>query len=104
MEEPRTLAHTETGTPAEKLSLGRLLMLMRPLWAFAVYAPIAMGLKLAGVSHHGLWLEVAFGVAALALIAHALTERQVLDGREDIAGFRKVLAAHAISWLSLIHI
>ncbi|MBW8851669.1 MAG: MFS transporter [Xanthomonadales bacterium] len=101
VEEPRTLAHTETGAAAEKLSIGRLLMLMRPLWAFAVYAPIAMGLKLAGVSHHGMWLEVVFGVAALALIAHALTERQVLDGREDIAGFRKVLAAHAISWFGM---
>ena len=101
VEEPRTLAHTETGAPAEKLSVGRLLMLMRPLWAFAVYAPIAMGLKLAGVTRHGMWLEVVSGVAALALIAHALTERQVLDGREDIAGFRKVLAAHAISWFGM---
>jgi len=101
VEEPRTLAHTETGAPAETLSVGRLLMLMRPLWAFAVYAPIAMGLKLAGVTRHGMWLEVVFGAAALALIAHALTERQVLDGREDIAGFRKVLAAHAISWFGM---
>jgi len=101
VEEPRTLPHTETGTPAEKLGLGRLLMLMRPLWAFAVYAPIAMGLKLAGVSHHGLWLEGVFGVLALLLITHALTERQALDGREDVAGFRKVLAAHAISWFGM---
>lgn len=101
VEEPRTLAHTETGTPAEKLSLGRLLMLMRPLWAFAVYAPIAMGLKLADVVHHGLWLEITFGLLALLLIAHALTERQTLDGREDVAGFRKVLAAHAISWFGM---
>ena len=101
VQEPRTLAHTETGTPAEKLSFGRLLMLLRPLWAFAVYAPIAMGLKLVGVTSHGMWLEVVFGIATLALIAHALAEKQVLDGREDIAGFRKVLAAHAISWFGM---
>lgn len=101
VEEPRVLAHTETGTPAETLGAGALLMLMRPLWAFAVYALIAMGLKLAGVNTHSLWLEVVFGALALGLIAHTLTERQTLDGREDIAGFRKVLAAHAISWFGM---
>jgi hypothetical protein len=101
VEEPRVLAHTETGTPTEKLGTGALLLLMRPLWAFAVYALIAMGLKLAGYDTHSLWLEVTVGVLALVLIAHALTERQALDGGEDIAGFRKVLAAHAISWFGM---
>ncbi len=99
--EPRQLTHTETGTPTEKLGLRALLMLMRPLWAFAVYALIAMGLKLGGHDTHSLWLEVGFGVLALVLIAHALTERQSLDSGEDIAGFRKVLAAHAISWFGM---
>lgn len=101
VEEPRQLAHTETGALTEKLGPGALLMLMRPLWAFAVYALIAMGMKLAGAKAHGLWLEAVFGVLALALILHALTEKQTLDGREDIAGFRKVLAAHAISWFGM---
>lgn len=101
VKEPRTLPHTETGASTEKLGVGTLLLLMRPLWAFAVYAVIAMGLKLAGIKEHSLWLEAGFGVLALALIAHALTERQILDGREDIAGFRKVLAAHAISWFGM---
>lgn len=101
VEEPRVLAHAETGTPTEKMRIGVLLMLMRPLWAFAVYAMIAMGLKIAGVKTHSLWLEVVFGVLALALIVHALTERQTPDGREDIGGFRKVLAAHAISWFGM---
>jgi maltose/moltooligosaccharide transporter len=101
VEEPRQLAHTETGAATEKLGTGALLMLMRPLWAFAVYALIAMGLKLAGVKTHSLWLEAVFGLLALALILHALTEKQTLDGREDIAGFRKVLAAHAISWFGM---
>ena len=101
VEEPRMLAHTETGASTEKLSVAALLLLMRPLWAFAVYALIAMGLKLAGYDTHSLWLEVGFGVLALVLIAHALTERQTLGGGEDIAGFRKVLAAHAISWFGM---
>jgi maltose/moltooligosaccharide transporter len=101
VEEPRVLAHTETAASSQKLGLGALLMLMRPLWAFAIYALIAMGLKMAGYHTHSLWLEVVFGALALALIAHALTERQTLDGHEDLAGFRKVLAAHAISWFGM---
>lgn len=101
VEEPRVLAHTETAASSQKLGIGALLMLMRPLWAFAVYALIAMGLKMAGYHTHSLWLEVLFGALALALIAHALTERQTLDGHEDLAGFRKVLAAHAISWFGM---
>ncbi len=101
VEEPRVLAHTETGASAQKLGFGALLLLMRPLWAFAVYAMIAMGLKMAGYHTHSLWLEVVFGAPALVLIAHALTERQTLDGHEDLAGFRKVLAAHAISWFGM---
>lgn len=101
VEEPRVLAHTETGVKTERLGAGALLLLMRPLWAFAVYALIAMGLKMAGYHTHSLWLEVVFGVLALVLIAHALTERQTLDGHEDLAGFRKVLAAHSISWFGM---
>ncbi len=101
VEEPRVLAHTETAASSQKLGVGALLMLMRPLWAFAVYALIAMGLKMAGYHTHSLWLEVLFGALALVLIAHALTERQTLDGHEDLAGFRKVLAAHAISWFGM---
>jgi maltose/moltooligosaccharide transporter len=101
VEEPRVLAHTETAASSQKLGIGALLMLMRPLWAFAVYALIAMGLKMAGYHTHSLWLEVVFGALALVLIAHALTERQTLDGHEDLAGFRKVLAAHAISWFGM---
>lgn len=101
VQEPRTLAHTEGAANTGRLGVGALLLLMRPLWAFAVYAVIAMGLKLADVKDHSLWLEVVFGALALALIAHALTERQALDGGEDLAGFRKVLAAHAISWFGM---
>lgn len=101
VQEPRTLAPSTAAGPAARLGVGAVLMLMRPLWAFAAYALIAMGLKLGGQDSHGPWLEIAFGALALALIAHALAERQTLDGGEDLAGFRKVLAAHAISWFGM---
>lgn len=98
--EPRTLAHTDGDKPAEKLGAGALLLLMRPLWAFAVYALIVMAMKGFKIERD-LWLEVVFGAVALALIGHALTERQDFDRGDDIAGFRKVLAAHAISWFGM---
>jgi maltose/moltooligosaccharide transporter len=102
VEEPRTLALANgSGVAAPKLSTGALFMLMRPLWAFALYAVIAMGLKLAGHDTHSMWLEVVFGALALVLIAHALSEKQTLENAEDIAGFRKVLAAHSISWFGM---
>ena len=97
--EPRTLAHTEAGNE-ERLGLGALLMLMRPLWPFAVYALIVMALKALG-AERDLRLEAAFGVIALGFVIHALSERQQLGGGEDIPGFRKVLAAHAISWFGM---
>jgi maltose/moltooligosaccharide transporter len=101
IEEPRYLAQTSQDAPAEKFSALQLLLLMRPLWAFAVYALVAMGLKLAGYKSHSLWIEVIFGALALLLIAHSLSEKQRLTERDDVAGFRKVLAAHAISWFGM---
>jgi maltose/moltooligosaccharide transporter len=99
--EPRQLAQSEPGAPTDKLDLVQLLMLMRPLWAFAVYALVVMGLKLAKVENHSLWLEVTFGLLTLGLIAYTLAEQQTLDGRDDVPGFRKVLAAHSISWFGM---
>jgi maltose/moltooligosaccharide transporter len=101
IEEPRYLAQADQNQATGKLGLAQLLVLMRPLWAFAVYALVAMALKLAGYKTHSLWIEVVFGVFALALIAHSLSEKQSLTGQDDAAGFRKVLAAHAISWFGM---
>jgi maltose/moltooligosaccharide transporter len=101
IEEPRHLAQADQDSPAEKFNALQLLLLMRPLWAFAIYALVAMGLKLAGYKSHSLWIEVVFGALALILIAHSLSEKQNLSERDDVAGFRKVLAAHAISWFGM---
>lgn len=99
IEEPRQLAHVETGSD-ERLGFAALLLLMRPLWPFAVYAVIVMALKAVG-AERDLWLEAAFGAVALGFVVHALLERQHHGAGEDIAGFRKVLAAHAISWFGM---
>lgn len=103
VEEPRTLTTAEPGKDGQRLGLLAVLRLMRPLWPFAAYAAVAMGLKLAGQAAHPLWLEAGFGLAALLFIAWALLERQPAPGTpgEDLPGFRKVLAAHSLSWIGM---
>lgn len=104
--EPRTLAGAETAeatTPAPKLGIGTVLMLMRPLWPFALYAIVAMGLKLTGHAEHSLWIEAGFAALAAGFIVHALLEPQPAphSAREDLPAFRKVLAAHSLSWIGV---
>jgi len=100
--EPRELHPAKEQAPPP-LGLGAVLLLMRPLWAFAAYAVVAMGLKLAGHGEHSLWIEAGFGVACLLLMTHALMERQPAPGTaaEDLPAFRKVLAAHSLSWIAM---
>lgn len=104
--EPRALAGAEAEAVearAPKLGLGAVLMLMRPLWPFALYAVVAMGLKLTGNADHPLWIEAGFAALAVAFLVHALLERQPAphSAREDLPAFRKVLAAHALSWIGV---
>ncbi|HAI58540.1 MAG TPA: MFS transporter [Xanthomonadaceae bacterium] len=102
--EPRTLAGTGGGdASAPKLGLMTVLLLMRPLWPFALYAVVAMGLKLSGHAQHSLWIEAGFAALAVAFIAHALLEPQPAahTAHEDLPAFRKVLSAHALSWIGV---
>lgn len=104
VEEPRQLRPAKEQASAEPpLKVGAVLRLMRPLWAFAAYAVVAMGLKLAGFATHPVWVEIFFGALCLLLIAQALSERQPPSGSaaEDLPGFRKVLAAHSLSWIGV---
>jgi Na+/melibiose symporter-like transporter len=104
VEEPRTLAG---GAPAAakppKVGLLALLDISRPLLAFLAFNLVMMALKLAGVQPPGHWLEIGFGLFAALLIVQALAA-PVPRGeflREDLAGFRKVLAAHSLSWIGV---
>ena len=104
--EPRALAGAEAEAAearAPKLSLGTVLLLMRPLWPFALYAMVAMGLKLSGNANHPMWIEAGFAALAIGFLVHALIERQPAPNtaREDLPAFRKVLAAHALSWIGV---
>jgi len=104
--EPRTLAGGQDEPVASSppaLGWVTVLLLMRPLWPFALYAIVAMGLKLAGHAQHSLWIEAGFALLAAMFIVHALLEAQPAPhtAREDLPAFRKVLAAHALSWIGV---
>ena len=106
IEEPRALSGAEADEAmarAPKLGVGTVLLLMRPLWPFAIYALVAMGLKLAGHAEHSLWIEAGFAALAVGFLVHALMEPQPAPhtAREDLPAFRKVLSAHALSWLGV---
>ncbi|GAB3729795.1 MFS transporter [Silanimonas algicola] len=104
--EPRALAGAEAAAAearAPKLGFGAVLLLMRPLWPFAIYAVVAMGLKLTGNANHPMWIEAGFAALAIGFLVHALMEKQPAPNtaREDLPAFRKVLAAHALSWIGV---
>ncbi|MFN7550277.1 MAG: MFS transporter [Pseudomonadota bacterium] len=104
VEEPRMLAAggAEPG-PAPKVGLLQLLDISRPLLAFLAYNLMMMGLKLGGIQPPGHWLEIGFGLFATLLIVQALAAPAPRGEflREDLAGFRKVLAAHSLSWIGV---
>jgi Na+/melibiose symporter-like transporter len=105
VEEPRVLA--TGGAPAvekpPKIGLLQLLGIARPLLAFLAYNLVMMALKLAGVQPPGHWLELGFGLFAALLIVQALAAPSPRGEflREDLAGFRRVLAAHSLSWIGV---
>lgn len=106
VEEPRALAASAAGPATEKpprVGLLQLLDISRPLLAFLAYNLAMMGLKLAGVQPPGHWLELGFGLFAALLIVQALAAPAPRGEflREDLAGFRKVLAAHSLSWIGV---
>ncbi len=103
IEEPRTLpgaGATRGGAGPGPAALLRILM---PPWGILAYDVVAMALKVAGRRAPGLWLEGACALATLLLTARTLAarDRGVEFVKEDLVEFRKVLAAHAFSWIGV---
>ena len=72
--EPRELPRIES-SGGERTSVGSVLRLIEPLWAFLLYDIVAMSLRLAGITPTGYGLEIAFGTLAAVLIWRALRVR-----------------------------
>lgn len=74
-----------------------------PLWALLGYDLIAMTGRLAGLSFPGHFLEVVCIGLTIILVVIAMTARDRGEQfvREDLVEFRKILAAHAFSWIGV---
>jgi len=81
-------------------SLGGVLMAIRPLWGFLAYDVYAMGRRMAGAEPESYYAEIACAVVTLLLVVQALMEKNRAGG-DGLAGFRKVLAAHSLSWIGI---
>lgn len=106
IEEPRTLGG---GRGIEALGTGDgrprrgIVMVLLPLWAFLAYDVYGMARRLSGADVGG-WIGVLACLAAtLVVLVPTLTARDRGEAfvREDLVEFRKVLAAHAFSWIGV---
>ena len=99
--EPRELPRIES-SGSQRTSVGSVLRLIEPLWAFLLYDIVAMSLRLAGITPTGYGLEIAFGTLAAVLIWRALRVRPLgVRVTDDYADYRKVLAANSLSWIGM---
>ena len=99
--EPRELPRIDS-SGNQRTSVGSVLRLIEPLWAFLLYDIVAMSLRLPGITPTGYGLEIAFGTLAIVLIWRTLLIRpQGVRVADDYADYRKVLAANSLSWIGM---
>jgi len=80
-----------------------MLQAIRPLWGFLLYAVYGMTLRLAHIETGHYWFEIFCLVLTFALMAESLfrSERGLSRERAGALGFKKVLAAHAFTWVGV---
>ena len=103
IEEPRVLPGGGAAARAHGHTFARLLLILMPLWGYLAYDLAATACKLAGSA-----LPARLGGGAFALLTLAVTvltlaarDRGAEFVKEDLVEFRKVLAAHALSWIGV---
>jgi MFS family permease len=81
----------------------RIAIVLLPLWGILVYDAYALVAKLSGAGGGSPWPEIVCGVATLVLFGITLTarDRGIEFVKEDLVEFRKVLAAHSLSWIGV---
>jgi len=104
IEEPRALLDDDATPAPEKKSLLELALAIQPLWGFLLYDAYAMSLRLAGKEASHYYAEIFCALLTAALIALTLLRRpgRVEDrSARRLVEFRKVLAAHSLSWIGV---
>lgn len=111
--EPRqlhTLAENEdNNSNGERVSLSdfsfaELVLTIRPLWGFFLYAVYGMTLRLANIQVDGHWVELFCLLLTLGLLLEALLkkeEKATSLAEKSRIGFQKVLAANSFNWIGV---
>lgn len=102
IEEPRELPGAVVN---ERIKYGakEVLMAIMPLWGFLLYAIYGMTMRLAHVTVFSPGAELVCLLLTLVLIAYTLIQSESDKPRHEagLLGFKKVLAAHAFTWLGI---
>ncbi len=105
IEEPRHLdtSADHTANPAPRRSFSAIMLSILPLWGFLGYAAYRIGSRLLGLHDDNFIVEiVCFAITALLVILTLLGKEKGKSAQEaGLIGFRKVLAAHAFTWIGI---
>ncbi|MEO1079976.1 MAG: MFS transporter [Pseudomonadota bacterium] len=99
--EPRDVDQSVNRPPLRKTRWTEIFADIRPLWGFLVYGAYALTLRLLHIEVEHYWVEAACILFTLILVVQTLFARESSEVGEDLVGFRKVLAAHAFSWIGV---
>lgn len=104
---------TEQACAAEPVTFSAVMMNIKPLWGFIIYDIYAMGLQISGIKTDHYWAEIIAAIITLFFVVQTLTAKEKVEligndknlnlpeQKNDLVGFRKVLAAHSFSWIGV---
>jgi maltose/moltooligosaccharide transporter len=103
IEEPKVLQAAPSAADATPISWRTLWRLLLPLWGFLAYDVVSVTRKVLGVRPTSTTLEWLGAIATLLCVVVTLLarDRGPAHRRADLVEFRKVLAAHAFSWIGV---
>ena len=101
--EPRQLAGEEESATSLPFSFRELMRSTKPLWGFFFYSVYAMGLRVTGVHFDHYYVEMVLFILTMVFVLQALFTSESGKSREEAGdiGFKKILAAHAFTWLGI---
>jgi maltose/moltooligosaccharide transporter len=81
----------------------RIALVLLPLWGILAYDLYALVARLAGTTATGYWPEASCAAVTLALFVVTLSKKSRDErlAHDDLVEFRKVLAAHSLSWIGV---
>lgn len=102
VKEPVSLDEEASTEQSEKMTFLRGITIIQPLWGFILYSIYAFSLRLLSIEVSHYWVEFACLGLTFFLMAKTLLakEQPTSDGTSEL-GFKKVLAAHAFTWVGV---